>query len=70
MSGVVTVYEGKDGWRWHRVVSSDVVSESGEAYANKTDAIDMAKANAQTGDTFKVHSAQSVLEFTYEKGEQ
>lgn len=35
----VTVYKAADGWRWHKVSSSDIVSESGEGYENKADAV-------------------------------
>lgn len=60
--GLVTLYKADDGWRWHRVVSSDVVSESGEGYKKKGDAEDQARKNAQPGDTLRVVDGESVAE--------
>jgi uncharacterized protein YegP (UPF0339 family) len=40
----VTVYRAKDGWRWHAKSSNgEIVSESGEAYENKSYAIEAAR---------------------------
>ena len=39
----VTVYEAKDGWRWHRQSENgEIVSESGEDYENKGWAVHIA----------------------------
>lgn len=40
------VYPAGDGWRWHEVKSSDITSESGEAYQHKQDAMYQALAHA------------------------
>ena len=40
----VIVFCSKDGWRWHaKAENGEIVSESGEAYRNKSFAIKMAK---------------------------
>lgn len=40
---VVSVYKARDGWRWHRTaVNGNIVSESGEAYVRRCDAVRMA----------------------------
>jgi uncharacterized protein YegP (UPF0339 family) len=40
----VTAYRAKDGWRWRaRAENGEIVSESGEAYRNKSYAIKIAK---------------------------
>jgi uncharacterized protein YegP (UPF0339 family) len=40
----VTVYEAKDGWRWHRKSENgEIVSESGEGYESKSHAEVMAE---------------------------
>ena len=36
-------------WRWHEVTSSDITAESGEAYKQKSMAIDQAKAHRREG---------------------
>jgi uncharacterized protein YegP (UPF0339 family) len=50
----VIVFCSKDGWRWHaKAENGEIVSESGEAYRNKSFAIKMAKKlnpNARAGD--------------------
>ena len=41
----VSVYKAKDGYRWHRQSENGrIVSESGEGYANKADAIEIAES--------------------------
>jgi uncharacterized protein YegP (UPF0339 family) len=32
----ITVYEAKDGWRWHAKRSGRIVAESGEAYVKRS----------------------------------
>jgi uncharacterized protein YegP (UPF0339 family) len=33
----ITIYRAQDGWRWRaRAVNGEIVSESGEAYENKS----------------------------------
>lgn len=66
--GVVTLYKAQDGWRWHRVVSSDVVSESGESYENKSHAKDMAVENAQPGDTLRIVEGEATIEVSITEG--
>jgi uncharacterized protein YegP (UPF0339 family) len=40
----ITVYRAQDGWRWRaRAVNGEIVSESGEAYENKSYAIEAAE---------------------------
>jgi uncharacterized protein YegP (UPF0339 family) len=40
----ITVYRAQDGWRWRARASNDeIVSESGEAYENKSYAIEAAR---------------------------
>ena len=40
----ITVYRAKDGWRWHaKADNGRIVSESGEAYDDKSYAIKAAK---------------------------
>jgi uncharacterized protein YegP (UPF0339 family) len=38
-TGVFTVYEAKDGWRWRLITANNrIVAESGEAYTRMRDA--------------------------------
>lgn len=39
----VRVWKAEDGWRWQRWSSSDMVAESGEAYPNKSEAVQAAE---------------------------
>ena len=40
----ITVYRAADGWRWRaRADNGEIVSESGEAYENKSYAIEAAE---------------------------
>jgi uncharacterized protein YegP (UPF0339 family) len=40
----ITVYRAQDGWRWRaRAVNGEIVSESGEAYENKSYALEAAR---------------------------
>jgi uncharacterized protein YegP (UPF0339 family) len=40
----ITVYRAADGWRWRaRADNGEIVSESGEAYKNKSYAIEAAE---------------------------
>jgi uncharacterized protein YegP (UPF0339 family) len=40
----ITVYRAADGWRWHaKAVNGELVSESGEAYENKSHALEAAR---------------------------
>lgn len=32
----ITVYEAKDGWRWHAKRSGRIMAESGEAYVKRS----------------------------------
>jgi uncharacterized protein YegP (UPF0339 family) len=37
----ITVYQAEDGWRWRaRASNGEIVSESGEAYENKSYALE------------------------------
>jgi hypothetical protein len=62
---VVTVWKAEDGWRWHRVKSSDVVAESGEGYEDKRHAIRMAEEGAEDGDKIRVDEETGMYEYTY-----
>jgi uncharacterized protein YegP (UPF0339 family) len=40
----ITVYQAEDGWRWRaRASNGEIVSESGEAYENKSYALEAAR---------------------------
>lgn len=67
----VTIYKSKDGWRWHRMSGSDIVSESGEGYTNRGDALDQAKAVARPGDTVELQDGkgQSTLQYVVGGGD-
>lgn len=41
--------DAKGEYRWHEVKSSDIVSESGEGYLDKRDALDEAQKHAPKG---------------------
>ena len=55
------VYQAKDGWRWRlKAQNGNIISDSGQAYANKRNATDAAKMNAKvsivmadTGETLR-----------------
>jgi len=39
----ITVYRAEDGWRWRaRAVNNEIVSESGEAYENRSYVVEAA----------------------------
>lgn len=46
----VRVWHAEDGWRWQKWSSSDIVAESGEAYEEKSTAVEMAEQEVQPGD--------------------
>ena len=54
------VYLAKDGYRWYEMKSSDKVSESGEAYTHRNDAVDQARAHAGDGVEVRVEDPPDV----------
>ena len=38
----IKVWHAEDGWRWQHWSGSDIIAESGEGYANKGYALEMA----------------------------
>jgi hypothetical protein len=41
----VELYEADDGWRWRAWSSSDIIADSGQAYAERSGAIEGARDN-------------------------
>jgi uncharacterized protein YegP (UPF0339 family) len=46
----ITVYRAEDGWRWRaRAVNNEIVSESGEAYENRSYVVEAAERFGPAG---------------------
>jgi uncharacterized protein YegP (UPF0339 family) len=51
----LTVYQARDGWRWHLKASNGrVVADGGEAYASQSNAMRAAKRLPLVGVLYKV----------------
>lgn len=44
----IRVYKAADGWRWQKWVSSDMTAHSGEAYDDKSGAVEAAHREASS----------------------